>query len=59
MNFDKESKSRKKKSFLEGGGGGGGGGDGEHGIGGMNMKATIFFIHNILSRPLLQNRIVS
>ena len=28
-------------------------------MGGMNMTAAIFCIHDTLSRPLLQNRIVS
>ena len=37
----------------------GGGGVEEYGTGGMNMRAAIFFIHDILSRPRLQNRIVS
>ena len=63
MNFEKESKSRIFFAFLFsfylffffGGGGGGGGGV----TGGMNMRAAKFCIHGILSRPLLQNRIVS
>ena len=53
MNFDKESKSRKKKKFR---GWGGGGGGLEGGMGGMNMRAAIFFIHDTLSQPLLLNR---
>ena len=34
-------------------------GGGVHGTGGMNMRVARFFIHDILSRPLLQNLIVS
>ena len=48
MKFDKESKSRIfffGFFFFLGGGGGGGGVVSWH----MNMTATIFFIHNILS----------
>ena len=59
MNFDKESKSRIFFFFFfflrEGGGGGGEVGSGKRG---MNMKAAMFFIHDKLSRPLLQNRTV-
>ena len=36
-------------------GGGGGGGGERHGTGGMNIRAAIFCIHDILSQPLLQN----
>ena len=65
MNFDKEPKSRKKKFVGEGGGGAqveeGGGGGGLRWLRGMNMRETahIFFIHDTLSRSLLQNCIVS
>ena len=45
MNFDKESKSRKKN--LRGGGGGGGNKN-------INTRATIFYIQGTLSQPLLQ-----
>ena len=54
MKFDKDSKFRKTYGWQEGGGGGG-----VVVMGGINMIAAIFCIHNTLSRPLLQNRIVS
>ena len=42
--------------------GGGGGGEGLLSVvvtGGINTRAAIFCIHDILSRPLLQKRIAS
>ena len=48
---------QEKKNFLRGLGGGVGGGGA--GVADMNTRAAIFYAQDTLSRPLLQNRIVS